>query len=466
MKIYNSIKGRLVLWIFTFISVLLIIIGVSIYYKVKNAIFTSIDNSLDSKIEIVTGLLHYEEGEIEFELSEFVSGSYAVPRSGAYYKVLLDGEVFAASPSLADDTYDFVPDRSGMSGEDPVDVAFTAVGPGDERVRVMKHEFDFLGRQAAVYLAESIEESLYVIERIRLFLIFTVPLSILLAGLVSMFIVKRSLTPLSLFSGAVRQITHENLNERIEASVQTNELKDLAASFNGMLDRLQKAFEVEKRIISDASHELKTPLSVIRTQCDIILRRSRTADEYIEAVETIKESGMSMNRLVNDLLSLARLDSGLLIPEKFSDFAFNECIEDAAALVALPAEKRGVRIITDLRSGAAVSGEKEKLTEAILNIIENAVKYNKEGGSVVISASLDDKEAMVRIEDTGMGIAEDERDRIFERFYRADRSRSTEGTGLGLSISKAVIEAHNGRIEVSGSPGKGSCFTVIIPAAK
>lgn len=466
MKVYNSIKGRLVIWIFTFISVLLITIGVSIFLKVENAIFTSIDNSLDSKIEIVTGLLHYEEGQIEFELSEYVSGSYAVPRSGSYYKVLLDGAVFAVSPSLVDAAYEFGPDRSGISGGNPVDAAYTAAGPGDEHVRVMRHEFDFLGRRAVVYLAESIEDSLHVIEMVRLFLIVTIPLSILLAGLVSMLIVQRSLMPLGLLSGSIRKITHENLNERIETSAQTNELKDLAASFNGMLDRLQKAFEVEKRIISDASHELKTPLSVIRTQCDIILQRSRTAEEFIEAIETIKESGMSMSRLVNDLLALARLDSGLLTPEKFSEFSLNECIEEATALVALLAEKRGVRITTDLRADVKVSGNKEKLTEAVLNMIENAVKYNNEGGSVIITASADDKEAMVRIQDTGMGIKESELHLIFERFYRADISRSTEGTGLGLSIAKAIVEAHNGCIEVSSSAGKGSIFTVSIPLAK
>jgi len=463
VKIVASIKGRLFLWIFTFISLLLILIGISIFYTVKGAIFTSIDQSLDSKIAIVTGLLHFEEGRIEFELSEAVSGGYVIAGSGSYYKVVMDSKVFAASPSLMDDNYNFTLNRTDITNGKVGDVAYTSIGPANERVRVMQHDFQFLDRQATVFLAESIEDSLAAIEHIRFFLVVTIPASILITGLISLWIVNRSLLPLNLFSGTVRRITYKNLNERIDTQSGTEELIRLAESFNEMLDRLQKAFEVEKRIISDASHELKTPLSVIKTQCDVILQRSRTAEEYIEAIEMIKSSGNSMSGLVTDLLSLARLDSGLLSSTAFKDITLNACLEEAVNAVKVLAENNGVQIHLNCRDTISIPGAKERLTEAFLNVIENAVRYNRREGSVDIGLSGNDSHAEVMIKDTGAGIEDNDLKRIFERFFRADPARTSGGTGLGLSIAKAIFEAHGGTIKAESTIGEGSRFIINLP---
>ncbi len=460
MKIFNSIKGRLFIWLFAFISILLITVGISMYFKVRNAIFTSIDQSLNSEMAIVAGLLHFENEKIEFELSEVVSGEYVTPGSGHYYQVVLDGKTFAASQSLVDNEYDFTLRRTEIYNEDSGDIAYTSVGPAHETVRVMQHDFELLGIHASLFLAESIEESLATIERIKLFLFITIPVSIMLTGLISLLIVKQSLRPIDLFSGRVRNITHKNLNERIDSNRQTEELTRLAESFNEMLDRLQKAFEVEKRIISDASHELKTPLSVIKTQCDVILQRSRTPEEYIEAIDTVKSSGDSMSRLVNDLLSVARLDSGLLRSAEFQEVKLNRCLEEAVSVVKLLAEKNNVQINSALSESISIMGVKDRLTEAFLNIIENAVRYNRHGGTVDIAVSGNDNYVEILIQDTGTGIEENHLKRIFERFYRADPARSTEGTGLGLSITKAIIEAHGGAIKAESKIGEGTRFII------
>lgn len=460
MKIFNSIKGRLFVWTFAFISVLLIIIGILIHFRAKEVILTSVDRSLNSKIEIVAGLLHVEEGEIEFELSEVVSGEYTIPRSGLYYKVVMDGRVFASSPSLVDSDFDFTGHMREVKTEGPGDIAFLSIGPDEERVRVMQHDYEFLGVPTTIFLAESIEEDISTIEGIKLFLLIAIPVSILISGFVGYWIVGYSLSPLKMFSGKVGRITHKNLNERIDSQNETSELTDLAGSFNEMLDRLQKAFEVERRIISDASHELKTPLSVIRAQCEVILQKSRTKEEYIEALETIQGSGKGMSRLVNNLLSLARLDSGLLEQSCFEKVQLKDCIDEAVNAARVLGEKEHISINADIRDGIAVSGSKEKLTEAFLNVIENGVRYNREGGSVVIEASGDDNTALIQIKDTGLGIDGPDLGKIFERFYRADASRSTEGTGLGLSIAKAIIEAHGGTIRAESENGKGSTFFI------
>lgn len=466
MTIFNSIKARLVLWIFAFISLLLVVIGASVFYNVKQAIFTSIDNSLDSKIEIVAGLLHFEEGKAEFELSEYISGEYAVPRSGRYYKVVIDGKVFAASPSLMNNEYDLTSGKTDIVKGSAGNLAYTAVGPGRERIRVMQHDLEFVGKQATVFLGESIEQSLSAIDRIKLFLLITIPASILIAGLISLWIITRSLMPLTLFSNAVSRITHKNLNERVMAGHHTSELSSLAGSFNAMLDRLQNAFETEKRIISDASHELKTPLTVIKAQCDVILQRSRTAEEYIEAISTIRTSGDSMSRLVNDLLSLARLDSGMLSSAEFKEVPLKICLEDAVRMVKVPAEKKDIRLTSSYSEDINVTGIKERLTEAFLNIIENAVRYNRPGGSVDIRLSGKNNYAEVVIKDTGPGIEADDLKRIYERFYRADQARTSGGTGLGLSIAKAIIEAHGGIIKAESKKGEGCSFYINIPLSR
>ncbi len=231
MNVFNSIKGRLFIWLFTFISILLITVGLSLYFKVKNAIFTSIDQSLHSEIKIVASLLHYEDDKIEFELSEIVSGKYVMPGTVHYYKVILDGKVFAASQSLVDNKHDFTMRRTEINNEGIGDIAYTSIGPANETVRVMQHDFDFLGKPASLLLAESIEASLETIERIKLFLLVTIPVSIMLTGLISLLIVKQSLRPIKLFSGSVKSITHKNLNERIDSTGQTEELTRLAQSF-------------------------------------------------------------------------------------------------------------------------------------------------------------------------------------------------------------------------------------------
>lgn len=463
MKVFNSIKGRLFVWIFTFITVLLIIIGISLHFRARKIIFTSIDRSLNSKIEIVAGLLHVEDGEIEFELSEIVSGEYTIPRSGRYYKVVMDGQVFAASPSIVDNNFDFTRHMRDLKSEGIGDIAYTSIGPDEERVRVMQHDFKFLGRPTKIFLAESIEEELSSIEKIKLFLWGGIPASILLAGFVSLWIVDRSLGPLKMFSRTVRRITHKNLNERVGPEREALELTELGDSFNDMLNRLQKAFEIERRIISDASHELKTPLSVILTQCGVILQKSRTKEEYIEALETVQDSGNNMKCLVNNLLSLARLDSGLIGPARFERLQLNDCINEAVNAATILGESKGVRLHLRLKDMIEVSGSRERLAEAFLNVIENGIRYNRTSGSVEIETSREGDSALIHIKDSGPGIEEKDLGRIFERFYRADASRSTEGTGLGLSITKAIIEAHGGEISAVGTPGEGSCFLIRLP---
>jgi hypothetical protein len=253
------------------------------------------------------------------------------------------------------------------------------------------------------------------------------------------------------------------LTEQIDTETTTNELTTLARSFNALLDRLNHVFESQKRLVADASHGLKTPLSVIRTQCDVVLQRERTPEEYVEALRTIKTYSQNMTRLINNLLSLARLDAGLISAAGFTSVSIRECVDQAVQMTKQLADERRVRVTTSVDETLFIMGIQTGLMEAFLNIIENSVRYNLEGGTVTVSAVKQDTQAVITVTDTGVGIKKGDGERIFERFYRADSVRSTEGTGLGLSIVKSVINAHGGEINVRSEPGKGSCFTVLLP---
>lgn len=460
----NSIKGRLFLRILAFTSLFLIAIGVVIYHEIKVNIIAAVDRTLHSKIQVVTGLIHQEEDNlVELELEEVVSGEYSIPRSGHYYKVLMDGSLLAAGPSLVDSSFDLT---AGRDTHDAwlKETIFTSIGPGGEPIRVLQHERKAFGRTFTIYVAESITDSLDMIRRFGRMLLVVIPAGILVVSLMAFWIAGQALKPIELFSRRIEAITHDTLGERIDARTETRELAGLAGSFNTMLDRLQKVFESEKQLIADASHELKTPVAVIRLNCDVVLQRERTAEEYIEAVQEIRTVSDTIDTLVKDLLSLSRLDSGILSSKGFVTVSLNDCIRNALAMVHPFVENRAIRVEAQLGDDLTIAGDAGSLTEALLNILENGVKYNRDHGLLAVSTARSGADAVVTIRDTGVGIGTADAQRIFDRFYRADAARSADGSGLGLSIAKAVIEAHGGRISLESEPGQGSTFTVTLSA--
>jgi len=459
----RSIKGRILLLSFAFSSILLLAIGLFLYYEIRAIVLRSVDNTLHSKMQMITGLLHEEHGAIELELSEVISGEYSIPRSGHYYKVIMDGKVLAVSPSLVDKTYDLASGVIEYGDPELKEKVYTSIGPAREPIRVLRHDFEFLGRKVTAFIAEGISDSISMISAFRRFLFIIIPAGILILTIISIVITDRSLKPIGNLSDRLRKITHRNLNEQVDVKTEVEELAGFAESFNSLLMRLQKAFEAERRLIADASHELKTPVSVIKAYCDVILQRDRTKEELLETLVTIKGVSENMGRLVRDLLSLARLDSGVIEPASFGVISLNECIQQAVQFITPFAEKRQIKLRISLTDNVSIPGNKMMIVEAILNIIENAVNYNRDGGTVEISSFLDTDRVTVSISDTGIGIKKDDIERVFERFYRADTSRGTPGTGLGLSIAKAIIEAHGGLIKVESEPDRGTNFYITLP---
>jgi signal transduction histidine kinase len=231
---------------------------------------------------------------------------------------------------------------------------------------------------------------------------------------------------------------------------------------NSTFARLETAFAQQKQFASDAAHELRTPVSVMLTQTQTALNRERDAASYKQTVEACQRAAQRMRRLIESLLELARFDAGQEVLKR-QRFDFSQTISDCVELVQPLAEEKRVKIISD-PSAFEITGDAERLSQVVTNLLTNAIQYNKPGGEVRVKLASADGLAVLSVTDTGQGIAAENLPRVFGRFFRADESRTGAGNaGLGLAISKAIVEAHGGTIEVASEENAGTSFIVHLP---
>ncbi|MGO8678146.1 MAG: sensor histidine kinase [Limisphaerales bacterium] len=287
---------------------------------------------------------------------------------------------------------------------------------------------------------------------------------VLLLGLAGgWWLATRAIRPIEDIGATALKIAAGDLSQRINVADTDSELGRLASVLNSTFSRLEAAFAHQARFTSDASHELRTPVSVVLTQTQTALARERDPAEYREALEACQRAAQRMRRLTQSLLALARLDAGQDPMRRESlDLArvTRECVEMVRPLAA----ERGIEIVSDLPA-MPCAGDAERLSQVATNLLSNAIHFNHPGGQVRVSTRAENGVAVLAVTDTGKGIPPQDLPHIFERFYRVDQSRSAAqgGTGLGLAISKAIVDAHSGTIEVSSQPGAGSTFSVKLP---
>jgi len=261
-----------------------------------------------------------------------------------------------------------------------------------------------------------------------------------------------------------REITGSNLNRRLEIGHAAEELAVLAASFNELLARLDESFEAMRRFVADASHELRTPIAVIRGEADVALSHDRGAAEYQDSLAIVLDESRRLSRLVDDLLNLARADAGRVKLE-VQEFYFNELLTECCRSMQNLAGASDITL--DCRSPGDVQfrGDEGLLRRLVINLLDNAIRYTQSGGKVSTTLEADPARVLIRISDTGVGIPPEAAPHVFDRFYRADKSRSRQdgGFGLGLAIVKWIAESHNGSVELTRNPGPGTTFTVTLP---
>ncbi|MBQ7146885.1 MAG: HAMP domain-containing protein [Lachnospiraceae bacterium] len=285
------------------------------------------------------------------------------------------------------------------------------------------------------------------------------PLLVLLAVLLIHFILDRMLAPLKNVEETAREISEgRDLDRRIEGIRSRDEVGQLAHTFNQMMDQLEESFERERRFTSDASHELRTPTSVILAQTEYTLEKERSAAEYKEALEVVEKQGRRMSRLIGDMLDYSRMD---LSADRYpmEDLDFSALVEETAGALK-PVGASRVRYQVAVEEGIHIEGNAGLLSRLLQNLVSNAYRYGKEDGVIQVALQRQEGGCRLSVRDDGPGIPPEEQERIFERFYRSDASRSVQGTGLGLSLVKKIAELHGAEVKLESKTGQGSCFMV------
>jgi two-component system, OmpR family, sensor kinase len=287
--------------------------------------------------------------------------------------------------------------------------------------------------------------------------------ALLVAAVGGLLLGKPALRPLSTMAHQAQLIGERNLGTRLTAPNQRDELGRLATAFNGLIGRLEAVLSSQRQFMADASHQLRTPVSVLRTTADVTLRQPhRSEQDYREALAIVSEQSVRLARLVDAMFLLSRAEAGgrTLRPEPVY---LDEIVGDCVRALAMIASERGVRVVAAGDSDVAFVGDDELLRQLFTNLLDNAVGHTPAGGQVTVKTTAG-AQLIVRIVDEGDGIAEPDRDRIFERFTRLDTSR--RGAGLGLPIARWIAEAHAGTLTLESSTSTGSVFVVTLPRAR
>jgi heavy metal sensor kinase len=288
---------------------------------------------------------------------------------------------------------------------------------------------------------------------------------LLMAGFAGYLLARKGLAPIAEMTARAERISAESLHERLPVINKNDELGKLARVFNDLLARIESSFDGMRQFTADASHELRTPLAIIRGEADVALSQDREPEEYRETLEIIQDEARLLSGIVDDMLSLARADAGqrgLKLEEFYLNDLVEECLHSARAL----ALNKSLSLNFESSDETAVRGDEDLLRRMVVNLLDNAIKYTPDGGSVSVKLWRENGMVRLRVTDNGIGIPAEAAARVFERFYRVDkaRSRAEGGSGLGLPIVKWIAEAHHGSVNLESAPERGSSFTVSIPA--
>jgi two-component system, OmpR family, sensor kinase len=340
----------------------------------------------------------------------------------------------------------------------------TAEGP----FRVLSRPLSIEGQQFVLTGAYALSDIDAMLDRIRVMYLIAIPLLLLAAATGASVLAKRGLAPLSSMASHAATISASNLHERLPVT-GGEELVVLAQVVNDLLNRLDHSFEQQRRFVADASHELRTPTAILRTEADVTLSRPhRTEEEYRASVAIMQDASQRLGRVVDDLFLLARADAGHLVMHPEALY-LEELVHDATRAVGSVAQRHGVEVKVGELAEAPFDGDPHLLGRLLLNLLDNAIKYSPAGGAVVVGLRRDGGEYQVTVADTGEGIPPEVQSRIFERFYRVDAARSrsenssTSGAGLGLAIALSIAEMHAGRLDLAESRPGRTVFRLVLP---
>jgi two-component system OmpR family sensor kinase len=482
-----STRIRLTAWYAALFVLVLLALGVSVEALARNRLMDDVDNRLQSTAEdIGTGIegnlenWPLETDPVRFEdivpvLGSFASRGLLIQIADPNGQVVRGSEYAPKNPLVAEQsppsgTPTFI--STTWNGDELRAVHFPVIVTDPSGVRW------YIG---AVIVGERLTTMQQTLDSLRQVLLVTSALGLALALLGGWMLAGRALRPVDRVTAAAARIaegdgTATSLATRLPVPPTDDELSRLSATFNAMLDRLQASFRAQERFVADASHELRTPLTAIRGNVDVLTRQARSRDRGINtadlapALDDIRQESDRMRRLLDDLLMLARADTGResdpLAAARHERVRLDEIAAEAVHSAA--ALTNGQFLELEAPRSIETDGDPDRLHQLLMILLDNAIRHTPSGGRIRAAvAATPDGTARIAVRDDGEGIAAEHLPHIFERFYRADgaRGRSSGGTGLGLAIAQAICRAHGGEISVASAPGQGTTFIVTLPGA-
>jgi heavy metal sensor kinase len=462
-----SIRSKLTLWYLAILAVVLVGYGVAIYVYLSTSLLRMIDTTLRQRViqieeQFLALQMNQEVQEPRFELSavapQFMQllDSAGEPTDDAKVSEHLQVKVRQETLERVRQSLEPVLEDAQTDGGEPIRIATW-------RVLDRNGQVEYFIR--AGYVTEDIERAQ---RQLLLLLLLSIPIVLLLASYGGRWLAQKALHPVDQLSRAAEEIGAKNLKRRVDVPQTQDELARLAQTFNQMISRLDEAFERERRFTEDASHELRTPLAVLRNEIEVTLRRQRPVEEYSLVLQRCLEELVRLTRLVDDLLMLARSDTGELMLSRQAVTLEALCQETVEYMRPL-ADQRGLRLDFRVEDGPVViQADPRRLRQLVLNLLDNAIKYTPAGGQIQVKVSRDDSAAVVQIIDTGHGIPAEDLPHIFDRFYRRRQKIDGQaaGFGLGLAICKWIVEAHGGVIVVDSELGHGTRFSFRLPIVR
>lgn len=494
MLSHISFRWKLTLWYSGIVALALLAFSLILYLSVRNSLYDTLDVSLKQDAEYIHRLLQTkipqyktlpklkrkERKKLKEEISrdkeqtadqDSTAAESAEEREAlevwgdVYRHVLLNpknnlvqvkndaGEIVYRSDNLIPDTLIYPANGKAVSLID--------LSQGDRTLRVALLNAPDMN----IAVAYSLNDIQTILNQLFSMLVYLVPAVLLVAILGGWLLARAALRPISQIVQTTKDITAHNLEQRIPVPGGEDEMRRLVQTLNGMIDRLQTSFAQIRQFTADASHELRTPLTILTGELELAIRTEQSPEKYRRTLSSALDEVLRLSNIVNKLLLLSRAEAGQLDVQHEPVHLLpmlQEIVEDAEVL----ATQKNIRVSFHAAGDVVVPGDDARLHELFLNLVDNAIKYSPDHATLTISLERQAGMAVVRVADTGIGIAQSDLVKIFNRFYRVDKARSRQigGSGLGLSIAKWIVDAHDGSLTVESELGKGSVFTVILHA--
>ena len=461
-----SIGLRLSLWYVLIFALAQCVFGAGMYVVLRHHLRGIVNDSLRDEMQDLSSVLQGQKPSLTVDhLREEVTEAYAQDHAGEYLQIFTaQGETIYLSEFLAKHPLQPIPESALRATSE--EGRFEDRRMEGKRFRFLNAAIDAHGHTFLVQLGTPTGEIYETLDAFRRYLLWLAPLVLLIAAVGGNWLSHRALTPVDALTRTARTINVNNLGRRLETPGTGDELQRLSETLNEMLARIESSVQRITEFTADASHELRTPVALIRAEAEVALGRERTDQEYRSALQHVLTESERMTRMLEQLLSLVRADSGAETIQ-LADVDLAELVREAAESWQKVASYHGLRLTGAVPAQPVhVAGDSLALRRVLDILLDNAVKYSSARGQIILTVESTSGRVLLNVRDNGPGLPQDEHAKIFERFYRVDKARSRQmgGAGLGLSIARWIVHQHRGTITVRSSPGQGAEFSVELPS--